>query len=162
MLRAFEPVGEELDLCVELYTATGYSGIIEAMRSGKVDAAWFRPLSYILTADVADAEAIAVQLKEEGGEPAYHSLMVTRPGSGTEEVEDLKGKKFSFIDLSSTSGYLFPSKAFEEAGVNLDEDLEATFAGGHNTSALVVKNGVPWTQGLLLTIPLTRCSTKGP
>ena len=40
-IRAFQPVadyvGEELGVEVELYTATDYSGIIEAIRSGEVD-----------------------------------------------------------------------------------------------------------------------------
>ncbi len=52
MFRAFEPVreylSEELGTEVELCTATDYSGIIEAMRSEKVDVVWFGPLSYIL------------------------------------------------------------------------------------------------------------------
>lgn len=70
MLRAYEPIteymSEELGTEVEPFTATDYTGIIEAMRSGEVDVAWFGPLSYVLAAEVADAEAVAVQLDEAG------------------------------------------------------------------------------------------------
>lgn len=145
MLRAFGPVGEhlgqELGTEVELFTATDYTGIIEAMRSGEVDVAWFGPLSYVLAADVADAEAIAVQLKEEGGTPTYHSLMITRPDSGITDVTELGGKRFSFVEPASTSGYLFPSKALNDAGIDPENGLDTTFAGGHDASALAVKNG---------------------
>ncbi len=45
--EAFEPVadfvGKKLDTNAELYTATDYSGIIEAMRSGEAEVAWLGP-----------------------------------------------------------------------------------------------------------------------
>ena len=147
MVRLFEPVadhiGEELGTEVELYTATDYSGIIEAMRSGQVDLAWYGPLSYVLANKVAGAEAIAVQIAEEGEtDPTYHSLMVTRKDSGIGDIRDLEGKTFSFVDPASTSGNLFPRKAFDEAGMDPEEDLaESTYAGGHDASVLAVENG---------------------
>jgi phosphonate transport system substrate-binding protein len=147
MIRAFDPVAEhvggELGVEVELYTATDYSGIIESMRSGQVDAAWFGPLSYVLASEVAGAEAIAVQTTEDGQEdPSYRSLIITRAGSDIQSIEDLKGKTFSFVDPASTSGNLFPRKAFKEARVDPERDLaESTFAGGHDASALAVQNG---------------------
>ncbi len=71
-------MGEELGVEVELNTATDYSGIIEAMRSGEVDLAWFGPLSYVLANEIAGAKAIAVQVAEEGEtDPTYNSLMIT-------------------------------------------------------------------------------------
>ena len=39
----------------ELYLATDYTGVIEAMRAGKIDVASFGPLSYVLAADMAGA-----------------------------------------------------------------------------------------------------------
>lgn len=114
VIRGFQPaadyLGEQLGTEVELYTATDYSGIIEAMRSGEVDLAWFGPLSYILAADVADAEAIVVQLNKDSGEPTYRSLIITQPGSGIGELGDLEGRTFSFVDPASTSGYSSPRR----------------------------------------------------
>lgn len=147
ILRDYEPfvdyMSEELGVEVEPFTATDYSGVIEAMRSGEVDVAWFGPLSYVLAADQAGAEAIAVPYEAEGEEPTYKSLMITQGGNGEiEEVEDVAGKTFSFVDPSSTSGYLYPTQMLTEAGIDPDEDLaESTFAGGHDASALAVANG---------------------
>lgn len=145
-VREFEPVadyvGEQLGVDVELYTATDYSGIIEAMRSEQVDIAWYGPLSYVLASEVADAEAVAVQITDEGEtDPTYKSLMITNSASDVQNIEDLRGKTFSFVDPASTSGNLFPRKAFDEAGIDPATDLEDTiYAGGHDASALAVKN----------------------
>lgn len=143
----FEPiaayVGEELGVEAELYTATDYSGIIEAMRSGEAEVAWLGPLSYVLAAQRANAEAVAVQLTEEGTEnPTYQSFIITQRDSDVQSLQDLQDGSFAFVDPTSTSGNLFPRKAFTDAGMNPDEDLaEATFAGGHDASALAVANG---------------------
>lgn len=144
---AFEPVadyvGEQLGVSAELYTATDYSGIIEAMGSGEAEVAWLGPLSYVLASQRAEAEAIAVQIEEEGSQtPTYQSFIITKADSNVRDVKDLEGKTFAFVDPASTSGNLFPRKAFADAGMNPDEDLaEANFAGGHDASALAVSNG---------------------
>lgn len=147
VLRDYEPLveylGEELGVEVEPYTATDYSGIIEAMRSGEVDLAWFGPLSYVLAEEVAGAEAIAVPYEVEGEEPTYKSVLLTRADNQEiQDVEDLAGKTFSFVDPASTSGNLYPRKTMLDAGVDPETDLaEARFAGGHDASILAVANG---------------------
>lgn len=147
VLRDYEPLveylSEELGVEVEPYTATDYSGIIEAMRSGEVDVAWFGPLSYVLANEVAGAEAVAVPFEEEGEEPTYKSVMLTQAGNDEiEEVADVAGKTFSFVDPASTSGNLYPRKMMLDAGVDPESDLaEAKFAGGHDASILAVANG---------------------
>lgn len=144
---AFEPVadyvGEQLGVSAKLYTATDYSGIIEAMGSGEAEIAWLGPLSYVLASQRAEAEAIAVQIEEEGSQnPTYQSFIITKADSNIGDVKDLKDKTFAFVDPASTSGNLFPRKAFADAGMDPDEDLaEANFAGGHDASALAVSNG---------------------
>lgn len=147
VVEAFQPVadyvGEELGVEAELYTATDYSGIIEAMRSGEADVAWLGPLSYVLASERANAEAVAVQLTEEGGDaPTYQSFIITQRDSDIQSLEDLRGRTFAFVDPTSTSGNLFPRQGFTEAGMDPDSDLgNATFAGGHDASALAVARG---------------------
>lgn len=138
-----EYLSEELGVEVEPYTATDYSGIIEAMRSGEVDLAWFGPLSYVLAEEVAGAEAVAVPYEVEGEEPTYKSVLLTQAGNDEiQAVEDLAGKTFSFVDPASTSGNLYPRKVMRDAGINPETDLaEARFAGGHDASILAVANG---------------------
>lgn len=147
VLRDYEPLldylSQELGVEIEPYTATDYSGIIEAMRSDKVDVAWFGPLSYVLAADVAGAEAVAVPYEKKGEEPTYRSIILTQADNDEiQDLEDVEGKTFSFVDPSSTSGYLYPMKMLKDAGVDPEKDLaESRFAGGHDASILAIQSG---------------------
>ena len=59
-------------------------------------------------------------------------------GSEAASLEDLAGGTWCIPDFGSTSGYLYPSAAFAEAGIEPGEIVEA---GGHSNSMLAVYNG---------------------
>ena len=61
------------------------------------------------------AQAVATILYD--GKPTYHALVVTRPDSGLNRLEDLKGKSFAFGDKGSTSGYLIPTHQLLKMGI---------------------------------------------
>lgn len=141
---AYKPLTAYLEkktgMKVELFVATDYSGVIEAMRSGKLDVAMFGPFSYILAADKAGAEAFVVE-KRKGSGTFYKSLVITHPTSGINNLQDLKGKTFAFVDPASTSGNLIPRSIFKKNNIDPDKDFKSTiYAGGHDASALAVKN----------------------
>lgn len=125
---------------VELFVATDYSGVIEAMRSKKLDVAMFGPFSYVLAADKADAEAFAIENRKGSG-TTYKSLVVTHPDSGINNIQDLKGKTYAFVDPASTSGNLIPRSFFKKNNIDPEKDLKSIiYAGGHDAVALAVKN----------------------
>lgn len=142
--EAYNPLVSYLEkktgLKVELFVATDYSGVVEAMRSGKLDIAYFGPFSYVLAADKANAEAFAVeQLKGSG--TSYRSIIVTNPELGINSVEDLKGHTFAFVDPASTSGNLIPRSFLKGKGINPEQDFKSViYAGGHDAGELAVKN----------------------
>jgi len=127
-------------LPVELFVATDYSGVIEAMRGGKLDIAYFGPFSYVLAADKANAEAYAVE-KRQGSGTSYKSLVITSPNSGIEKLADIKGRTYAFVDPASTSGNLIPRSFYKQNGIDPDKDFKSVvYAGGHDAAALAVKN----------------------
>jgi len=127
-------------LKTELFVATDYSGVIEAMRSGKLDIAMFGPFSYVLAADKAGAEAFVVENRKGSG-TSYRSIVVTHPDSGVNSLQDLKGKTYSFVDPASTSGNLIPRSFFKKNNIDPEKDFKSTiYAGGHDAVALAVKN----------------------
>ncbi len=132
-------LSEELDMKVKPYVATDYTGVIEAMRSQKVDVAWYGPFSYILAAKEAGAEAFVSPIGEDGKD-IYYSYFITYKGSGIDSLDDLKGKSFAFGDPASTSGHLIPRYYLTKAGLNPEEDMTVQFSGGHDATALAVKN----------------------
>lgn len=140
----YKPLTEYLEkktgMKTELFVATDYSGVIEAMRSGKLDIAYFGPFSYILAADKANAEAFVVENRKGTG-TSYKSVIVANPELGINSLQDLKGKTFAFVDPASTSGNLIPRSIFKKNNIDPDKDFKSTiYAGGHDAAELAVKN----------------------
>jgi phosphonate transport system substrate-binding protein len=131
---------KKLGIKVEPFMATDYSGVIEAMRSKKVDVAFLGPFSYVLAADVANAEAFAVGVRSNG-KSTYQSIIVAHKDSGIKTLNDLRGKDFVFVDPASTSGNLFPRVMLKKAGIDPEKDFKSvTYAGGHDAVELAIKN----------------------
>lgn len=134
---------DELGLEIEFFQATDYAGVIEGMIAGNVDLAAFGPFSYVIAdANGAEIRPIGATIDAVGDEPGYQSYGITQ-GDNDEVVslEDFAGKTTCFVDPGSTSGFLYPSAGLIEAGIDPDEDVTATFAGGHDASAISVANG---------------------
>ncbi len=145
MLRSYQPIAdylsEELGVKIEMQVTTDYSAAIEAMRAKHIDMAWFGPLSYVLAADVANAEAIVNGVRRDTGKSTYKTIFVTKAGSGIESLEDMKGRSFAYVDPASTSGYLIPKKILIENEISDDDFSEWYYAGTHNAVQLAVANG---------------------
>ncbi|MEN1760392.1 phosphate/phosphite/phosphonate ABC transporter substrate-binding protein [Anoxynatronum sibiricum] len=135
-----EYLERELGVEVELFVGSDYTATVEAMRSNKIDLVWYGPLSYLLAADIADAEAFALSYDSELG-VFYESYIIVHADSDIYEIADLKGKTFAFVDPASTGGHLIPRHQMVDAGLDPDADLESmVFVGGHDACAEAVKN----------------------
>jgi len=133
-------LSQALGIPVTLYVGTSYSATIEAEASGKLDAALYGALSYILANQEDNIQFICRQLASNGS-PYYNSLIITRPNSGINTVAQLKGHTFSFVDPASTSGYLVPEYTMTQAGLNPQTDVKGIFAGSHQASLQAVLSG---------------------
>jgi phosphonate transport system substrate-binding protein len=144
MARVVAPMTEFLSKStgkqVQAYVATDYAGVIEAMKAGKVDIAFLAPAAYVLAEKNANAQVI---LKSQfNGRSTYYGAIFTRVDSGIKSIKDLKGHSFAFVDVSSTSGCVFPKVLMLKAGVNPDRDLrQVIYAGTHDAVALAVAKG---------------------
>ncbi|WP_232003699.1 phosphate/phosphite/phosphonate ABC transporter substrate-binding protein [Mycobacterium sp. 1465703.0] len=127
---------------IRFQSATSYSSVIEAQRTGTVQIAQYGPFS-LVTAQNSGVKVtpIAAETVAKGAAPGYHSYGITRPGTGINSIADFKGKKVCFVDPNSTSGFLYPSAALIKAGIDPNKDVTQVIAGGHDASALSVLNG---------------------
>jgi len=131
-----------LGMPVKPFVAADYNGVIEALRSKRLDVAYLGPFSYVLGTTVADIEAFAVAETKKAGRTYYHAQIIARKDSGIQTVADLKGKTFAFVDPSSTSGHLFPKAGLMQTGFDPDQDFaRVIFSGSHDSSAVAVQNG---------------------
>ncbi|WP_283147583.1 phosphonate ABC transporter substrate-binding protein [Silvimonas soli] len=139
--QVLESLHQQTGLTIKPFVATDYNGVIEALRSGKLDVAYLGPFSYALANQVADAEAFAVAVTKKNNSSAYHSLIIVRKESDISSLAQLKGHTFAFVDPSSTSGHLFPKAALQKAGYDTDKLFSRTvFSGSHDASILAVAN----------------------
>jgi phosphonate transport system substrate-binding protein len=136
-----DKLSQALGMPVKPFVAADYNGVIEALRSKRLDVAYLGPFSYVLGTTVADIEAFAVAETKKAGRTSYQSYIITHKDSGIKTVADLKGKNFAFVDPSSTSGHLFPKAGLIKAGFNPDRDFgRIIFSGSHDSSAIAVQN----------------------
>lgn len=125
---------------VEPYLASDYSGVIEAMRMGKLDIAFYPPAAYVLAEKKAHARVILKSMFD--GRSTYYSAIFTRKDSGIKSLQDLKGRTFAFVDPTSTSGAVYPKVLLMNAGINPQRDFkQMIFAGGHDAVVMAVLRG---------------------
>lgn len=143
LIKRNRPLEEHLEKAlgkeIQLIVTTDYSSMIEAMRFGRVDVAYFGPLSYVLAKSKSDIEPFAAMVMD--GKPTYRSVVIANVEAGVDSVADVKGKKVAFGDRASTSSHLIPKSMFAEAGMAHDRDYEQHFVGTHDAVAVNVANG---------------------
>src|SRR5690242_15728795 len=106
---------------VKLVIPTNYNATIEGMGNSSIDVAYFGALSYVK----AHERYGVVPLVQRDIDRQFHSLFITQAGSGIQSLADLKGKRFAFGDINSTSGHLMPYLAMKNAGIDVDKDLQS-------------------------------------
>ncbi len=131
---------------IELIVTTDYSSMIEAMRHGRIDLAYFGPLSYVLARQRSEIEPF-VALKSKGS-TTYQSVVIANVASGIKKIEDIKGKDVAFGDKASTSSHLIPKSMLAEKGLDTGRDYEEHFVGSHDAVAMAVQNGHAQAGGL--------------
>ncbi|HEY3249115.1 MAG TPA: phosphate/phosphite/phosphonate ABC transporter substrate-binding protein [bacterium] len=129
-----------LGIPVEAFVATSYSATIEAMCSGRADIGALNPFGYVLAHDKCGVEVSAISVRF--GLPYYRGQFNARADANINKLEDLRGKRFAFVDPASTSGYLFPAAMLKKLGYDPDKFFSQTvFAGSHPNVVLAVYRG---------------------
>lgn len=131
--HAFSPLITYLaqrDLDSTVVVAKGYDHLEKLVASGDVHAAIFSPLAYV-KAKRKGLPAVPIATATRSGSPTYIGYLVIR-GKDPQPLEALRGKRISWVDKSSTSGYLYPRAMLRERGLDPDTFFDnAGFAGNH-------------------------------
>jgi phosphonate transport system substrate-binding protein len=126
---------------IELIVTTDYSSMIEAMRFGRIEVAYFGPFSYVLAKSRApEIEPFAVGV--ERGAPTYNSVLIANVSGGVKTLADIQGKPFAFGDQASTSSHLAPrAYLLKTAQLDGEKDYKPVFLGTHDAVARAVQAG---------------------
>jgi phosphonate transport system substrate-binding protein len=129
-----------LGIPVEAVVSTSYTAAVEAMCAGRADIGALNPFSYVLAHDKCGVEVAAISVRF--GLPYYRAQISVRADSGITRIEELRGKRFAFVDPASTSGYLFPAAMLKKMGYDPDKFFSQTvFAGSHPNVILAIYRG---------------------
>lgn len=130
-----------LGLKVELFVATDYAGVVEAIANDKLDVAYFGGLTYVQARHKADIYPIVTEIDKYTNTTKYSSLIIVPADSPIKSVEELQGKTFAFGDINSTSGSLYPRIMLDKAGMKVPDDFKnVVYTGAHDATALAVQN----------------------
>ena len=131
---------------IELIVTTDYSSMIEAMRFGRIDIAYFGPASYTIAKDKMqggdlDITPFAARLKD--GSTTYQAVLIANAESAIEKIEDIKGSKIdiAYGDPASTSSHFAPKFTLMNEGVMDETDYKSNFLGAHDAVAVNVQRG---------------------
>lgn len=134
-------LSEKLNMPVELFVATDYAGVVEAMANDKLDVAYFGGLTYVQAKQRAKIHPIVTEIDQETNTTKYYSLIIAPVEKNLNAVSEIKGKVFAFGDISSTSGSLYPRVMLDKAGIKVPDGLKnAVYTGGHDATAQAVQN----------------------
>lgn len=137
---------KELNKDIELFVSTDYSSMIEAARNGRLDLAYFGPLSYVLAKTKSNIEAFAAL--EKNGEATYKSVLIGNAETGIDSYEKIEGQTMAYGDQASTSSHLIPKSMLMEKGLKPEENYKEVFVGSHDAVAVAVANGKAQAGGL--------------
>jgi phosphonate transport system substrate-binding protein len=141
--KAYDPffkyLAEKLNREYDLVATTDWAGISVALANKQVDLAWMGPWGYVLAHDDSGAQAIATV--KYNGKPIYHAIVVCRPGLVKSWPDGAMGKRVSFADVGSTSGWLIPTAWFRTKGINPKEYFAYSDGATHAANEISVASG---------------------
>lgn len=143
-LADFEPlfnaVTRSTGVHFNLRVGQSYASVIEAMKSGLIEIAWFGPVAYIQARDAGAAELLGVAV--QGGESVYYAGIFVRAESSLKTLKDIVGKRVAVGDLNSGSSFTYPIDMMLRAGIDPARDLaEIRITGSHSASLSALAEG---------------------
>jgi phosphonate transport system substrate-binding protein len=132
-------LSEALGVPVKLIIPKDYNSTIEGLGNGSFDFAIFGAVSYVKAHQLYGV----IPLVQRDIDKQFHSLFFTQASSSINAIGDLKGKRFAFGDIVSTSGHVMPYRAMVEAGLNPEKDLQwFRYTGSHAATVQAVAAGI--------------------
>ena len=135
-------ISEKSGLDVELKILSRYGNIIDNFLSGQLDGAFLGSFTGALAIKKLGVEPLARPVWFDG-KSTYYGMIFVRNDSNIKNADDMKGKRFAFVDKATTAGWLLPLHYFKENSI---EDYrtwfaETYFTGTHEDAIYDVLDG---------------------
>lgn len=144
-----EYLSKETGEKVTLVVPKDFAAFKEAARSGQMDIGFANPLIYVEVKEkAAGIEPLALSSEVKSG-TRLRGIFIVRKDSGITSVQELKGKKFVFMDKDSPAGYLFQILLLNKAGFDTKKDITVLpFVKRHDKVVAAVLDGTADAGGI--------------
>ena len=144
---------KKLNKEIKLIVTTDYSSMIEAMRFGRIDIAYFGPASYTIAKDKMNGgnlDILPFAARVKRGSTTYQSVIIANAKANLSSIKDMVGKNFqvAFGDQASTSSHFAPKFTLMQAGVFAGKHYKENFLGAHDAVAINVQRNNAQVGGL--------------
>jgi phosphonate transport system substrate-binding protein len=142
LLRKFTPLGtyleQQLGMEVEFVPVTDYAAVVEALAADRVDLVWLGGFTFV-QARVKTGNAIPLVQRTQ--DKQFISRFISADPL-VQSLQDLKGKRFAFGSVSSTSGSLMPRFFLKQDGIVPEQFFSrVAYSGAHDATAAWVAAG---------------------
>jgi len=144
--KRYEPLAAYLsrktDTAIELSILSRYGNIIDNFVANGLDAAFFGSFTGALAIKKLAVQPLA-RPEYPDGTSTYYGMIFVRKDSGIQNAEDMRGKRFAFVDKATTAGWLLPMHYFKENGIEDYQTFfsETYFTGTHEDAIYDVLRG---------------------
>jgi len=134
-------LSQHLDAEIQFVLSPDFDMMGELMLDKKLDLVWFTPAAYAKVGRRVGARILCKPIRR--GQPWYRSELVVGSGSTAQEIKDLKGSRFAYVDKNSTSGFVMPNRQLARAGFKdpLAFFSSVTFTNRHEDSLAGIAAG---------------------
>jgi len=108
--------------------------LVEAFGTKRADIAGINTFSYLMANEKYGAEA-RLRIVRDNNEITYKAQFLARYDSGIDNITDISGRSFAYVDPSSTSGYILPKAMLQKLGV---KPSETVFAMKHDNVVMMI------------------------
>ena len=154
--RKFKPFVEYLSRKigkrVVLRVMPNFSSAPDAFESGSAALGFLTCMAFLDSRKLARVKPIAMTSID--GKPYHRAAIVTREHSNIEDIKELKGRTFAFVDKKSTSGFILPKKMLKDSGISLGDLAEYKFYNYHEDVIRAVLDGEADAGGVMETTAL--------
>jgi phosphonate transport system substrate-binding protein len=144
MSQMFSPLADyltkETGEKVTLVIPKDFDAFKNMVKAGQADIVFSNPLVYVELRKTANLAPLALSSEPKSG-TRFRGIIIARKDSGIEKLQDLKGKKLSFVDKDSAAGYIFQMLLLSKAGLDVKKDfVQLPFAKKHDNVTMAVFN----------------------
>jgi len=123
-----------------LHVTPRTGSLVHEMLDERVDFAAAGTLTYLQVRETSEALMLVSGINIHG-ENSYRSLIVTRPDSSLNSLQDLVNHSFAFGSTNSTQGYLIPRIMMSQADIQLTDLRSYEFTRSHFETSNAVISG---------------------